>query len=156
MRIDPAAERLVAALRRDELGPVDLRRLRSRDDRGVGREPEADVDSFVMQSGVPLVSVKLACAKATGPSSSRRNALQAARSSRNRSASHVDAADLRAVERRQGHGRDCAVVTGEIGELPLSATSCPTGCCQTTASSATTARFPKASCSASSSHMRSR
>jgi len=37
----------------------------------------------------------------------------------------VDAADLRAVERRQGHGARLRGGDGEIGELPLSATSCP-------------------------------
>ena len=82
-------------------------------------------DSFVMQSGVPLVSVKLACAKGDRPklvASQRRY-----RPIGSRIDPHRTWTLPMCVRWGAGNttGRDCAVVTGETSDLPLSAMACP-------------------------------
>jgi alanyl aminopeptidase len=90
-----------------------------------GADPKPMFDSFVMQSGVPLVSVKLACTNGAKPRlvvSQRRY-----RPLGSRIDPHRTWTLPMCVRWSAGNltGRDCAVVTGETGELPLSATTCP-------------------------------
>jgi alanyl aminopeptidase len=82
-------------------------------------------DSFVMQSGVPLVSVKLACANGEPPRlvvSQRRY-----RPLGSKIDPHRTWTLPMCVRWSAGSvtGHDCAVVTGETGALPLSAPTCP-------------------------------
>ncbi|HEV7555257.1 MAG TPA: M1 family aminopeptidase [Kofleriaceae bacterium] len=90
-----------------------------------GADTKPMFDSFVMQSGVPLVSVKLVCAKGDKPK------LVASQHHYKPIGSNIDPHRTwtlpMCVRWSAGNvtGRDCAVVTGETGEVPLSATACP-------------------------------
>jgi alanyl aminopeptidase len=90
-----------------------------------GADQKPMFDSFVRQSGVPLVSVQLACAKGDRPrlvASQRRY-----RPIGSKIDPHRTWTLPMCVRWSAGKvtGRDCAVVTGETGELPLSAPTCP-------------------------------
>ena len=90
-----------------------------------GADQKPMFDSFVTQSGVPLVSVKLVCAKGDRPK------LVAAQRRYRPIGSKIDPHRTwtlpMCVRWSAGNvtGHDCAVVTGETGDLPLSATICP-------------------------------
>jgi cytosol alanyl aminopeptidase len=92
------------------------------------RAMSADVkpmfDSFVMQSGVPPVSVALVCAKGEQPklvASQRRYKPIGSKTDPHRTWTVP-----MCVRWSAGKAwRDCGVLTGETGELPLSATTCP-------------------------------
>jgi len=90
-----------------------------------GADQKPLFDSFVRQSGVPLVSVKLVCAKGEKPT------LVASQRRYEPIGSKIDPQRTwtlpMCVRWSAGSvaGRDCAVVSGETGALPLSATTCP-------------------------------
>ena len=90
-----------------------------------GADQKPMFDSFVAQSGVPLVSVKLACATGDTPK------LVVSQRRYKPIGSTVDPHRTwtlpMCVRWSTGNvtGRDCAVVTGATGELPLSAPTCP-------------------------------
>jgi len=90
-----------------------------------GTDHKPMFDSFVLQSGVPLVSVKLACTKGDKPklvASQRRYKPIGSRIDPHRTWT-LPMCVRWSAGKVTGH--DCAVVTGETGDLPLSATTCP-------------------------------
>jgi alanyl aminopeptidase len=94
--------------------------------RAAGKDLHPLFDSFVLQSGVPLVSFELACDKGKPPTlklEQRRYAPTGSKIDPKRTW-HVPVCVRWGAGARTG--RDCAIVGSETAELALSATSCPT------------------------------
>jgi cytosol alanyl aminopeptidase len=90
-----------------------------------GKDMKPLFDSFVLQSGVPLISVKLDCTTAAAPK------LELAQRRYVPTGSKVDPKRTWTVPvcvrwgGKGGSGRDCTTLTQPTGELALSAKSCP-------------------------------
>jgi len=90
-----------------------------------GKDLHPQFESFVKQSGLPLVTVALACTKGEAPTlqlAQRRYAPTGSKIDPDRAWSTPVCVRWGAGKRT---GRDCTMLDGATGALPLSATTCP-------------------------------